>query len=990
MSRRPVVLALVALALGATLLASKYLRWETEARRPAAPAARLRPLEPSVAERLARIDGRLRLPPDRRAMAAVGEIRRLVLGGPSPEAEASYASGSWKIAHEGEPIGVLSGFPRFSALLSLLDEWAARERAKPGAVQLVRDPEIRPELQGRLNRFDDAAAFEVLSEVDAIWREGRASVGDLLAATEALAQLCAILPRDLPAADRLAARAFASLALARQHAAERTLRAEITLAFATGYVTHARAIAERLPGEEALTAFIRADLAALERASRSSRSGHVDFLYGARLASARPIEEWIAWHEQLPRKRALQTAVVRTALEEPAVPAGQFVPELYATVLLTRFGVPLDKGRRTESVLTRCDVLSTRLEKAAQGQKGPFADSALYADSYREACVFALYRKLAFFLDGLKHPDAALELARSLPQGAGPDLETLRDWTELVAGDGASNRDAARLSKALANPLLGAAPHRALARRGVAALTAADPRRFDVADAAAARLDSRASGRLFAGELARDVYRDPALEERLYAATVDLDGVERATLVSEVASLRRDWEALWSMAESPAYRLDERMAALGALEQQKPIEAARVRRGYEDLLQGNPDSAPLRRQFARYLDEQLGNHRAARNVLLPILTALEADDPAADALAATIARLHLEDGDARSAWELLEPRLAGAAARSAATRAQIALGNLDRAEEIVRATVARDPYSLSAAADLSAVLWGAKRFAEAAQVIAKFPSGASDSDRCWSFCRAFVRTFTGKPSGEAEAAFRELVAARPGDPLLLGTVVTFREAAEAETAFALGHLIRSPGRILEIHTESYKSLKELRGQAEAVRWLATKIPGEKLAAAAKVYYSREADELLWRLVGDPDVQGGSTTWLLRAAAFVRERKPDPAHRAALAAYFGAHQKTADEQLGAALIGLIDEDALLAGARSEADLSKAAYFLGARAEGARDFHRAMRLYQLALASHHRTPGRGLAHQAVARIQGLHASLDVLAAERAPSAILASGR
>ena len=488
-----------------------------------------------------------------------------------------------------------------------------------------------------------------------------------------------------------------------------------------------------------------------------------------------------------------------------------------------------------------------------------------------------------------------------MPERASPALAALRDWTELVAGDGARGSDAAELSKAIANPLLSMEQRFALARRAVARLAADDPARSDVADAAAAWLDSRASGRLFAAELARDVYRDPDLEERLFASTADLDGVEHAALVSQVAGFRRDWQPLWSMAGSDEYRVDERMAALAELEDQKPLESVRLRIGYERLLVRNADNEALRRQFARFLEE-LGDRRAARNVLLPILAAHEGRETA-DATAATIAQLHLEEGNARAAWALVEARLSGAAVQAAATRAQVVLGNLARAEEIARAAHARDPHSLAAAAELASVLWEARRNAEAAELVARLRTQGSDSDRCWHFCRAFARTLRGKPAAEVEAAFRELVAAQLDYPFLQGTIDTFHASAEVETAFALGNLMSFPETATEIHTASYKSLKRSRGEAEAIAWLATKIPREELGAAAATFYRRDADELLWKLIDDPDRQGGSATWLLRAAAFVRERYPAVAHRSALLEYFGAHQETPDEQLGAALVGL---------------------------------------------------------------------------------------
>jgi hypothetical protein len=431
------------------------------------------------------------------------------------------------------------------------------------------------------------------------------------------------------------------------------------------------------------------------------------------------------------------------------------------------------------------------------------------------------------------------------------------------------------------------------------------------------------------------------------------------------------------MAESPAYRLDERMAALAALEQQKPIESRALERGYEDLLQGNAESEPLRRQFARYLDERLGNHRAARNVLLPILAAQKDHGLASDALAASIARLHLEDGDANGAWALLEPRLSGMAASSAATRAQIMLGNLERAEEIARAAYARDPHSLAAAADLGAVFWGAKRHAEAAKVIAEFPSAASDSDRCWHFCRAFVRTFTGRPFAEPEAAFRELIAARLDPALLLGTIATFRSSAEAKTAFALGKLMSD--------RSTHRGQGDRTRPGDARQGQSRALAGEGSRATGwprRPIYRRQTASV--EALPRSDVPGGSAT-AARAAAFVREQAR-PASRGAR--HTSARRRRRTNGSGP-LVGLIDAEALLA-THARRRSQRAAYFLGARAEGARDFRGAMRLYQLALASPQRSPGRRLAHQAVGRIQGLRTSLDVLASERAPAAVLASGR
>jgi len=978
MSGRTVWLALLALALGA-VLAWMHLRPRALLpQQTGESAAAQRRLEPPLAERLARLDARLRLAPDRRAIAAVAELRRLVRGGQAAEAQVEWAAGSWKVRCDGDLVGVLSAFPRFEALLALLDERAAKERARPGSVKLDPNPKIRPELHDLLNRFDDASAFAVLAAVDVGWRSGKmnasdaTTAGDLLAATEALSQLALMLPHDSAAADRLAARGLASLALARQYAPpDRSLRAEVALAYALGYVEHAVAAAAKLPRDEPLAAFVRRDFNALERVAEWSKSGDVHYYYAARLVWARGDEDWIVWYRGLAPETAANAAVVGTALEDPSPALGRLVPELYASALFARVGASAGS-----QPLARCDALRAAVAEQVKGVRGPFADGALYTDSYRSACLAAVYRKLASLALDQADPGAALALAKSLPQ------EPLREWTELAASD-AAHRSAAvpRIAQTIGSASeLGTEPRRALAFRTLEALAPDDPRRSEIADALARRLDTRPEARAIAADLARDVYLEPDLEEKLSTAALDVDRLDRPLLAARLAAFKRDWVALWAMAEDDGYRIDEQMAAAEALEAQKPLESLRLRRAYERLLTAHPSAESLRRQFAKYLEKTLRNRKAAREVLLPILAAHEGSDPASDSAAGIIARLYREDGNPRAAWELLEPRLDGMRVPYEAARAQLALGDRARAEEIARAAYAHYPRSLAPAAELAAVLWEAGQNGEAAQLIAKFPAYASDSDRCFHFCRAFVRTFRGKPKAEVEAAFAEMVAAKIDYPLLQGTIETFRETAEPETALALSQKADERAA-LDARTESYKTLKQMRGEAAAVAWLTQQLPREQLGAAASVFYARDVDELLWKLVDDPDKQGGSQTWLLRAAAFAREEHPSFTHRQPLVAYFSAHQSTPDEQLGAALIGLLDGQTVLEHARTEADLARAAYHLGARAEYARDLRAAVHMYQLALLSRQRTPGRTQAFAAMARLHELHLSLDVLEADPA---------
>ena len=78
MSGRTVLLALVAVALAAALVWTRYFQPAGGPLGPTSTATTLRPIDPPLATRLARLDARLRLAPDRRAIAAIAEVRRLV------------------------------------------------------------------------------------------------------------------------------------------------------------------------------------------------------------------------------------------------------------------------------------------------------------------------------------------------------------------------------------------------------------------------------------------------------------------------------------------------------------------------------------------------------------------------------------------------------------------------------------------------------------------------------------------------------------------------------------------------------------------------------------------------------------------------------------------------------------------------------------------------------------------------------------------------
>ena len=616
---------------------------------------------------------------------------------------------------------------------------------------------------------------------------------------------------------------------------------------------------------------------------------------------------------------------------------------------------------------------------------GPFADRAFTVAAYRGACIGAIHARLRFYMDAFGTPKAALALARRLPDGE-PDLAALRRWIDLVAGAGSP----AAFARMLADePQLSICEARQLAEHWLAQLSPDSPHRADVADAFARRLDARPLALLMASDVAGDFYRDPALQARIDASASGVygeagDPAERA----HQAARRGDWAAVWAIAEDPTQKEAALDNAFEWLLFAKGADRTRLRAAFEAAIRKHADSRALRERFASFLADRVGDRDAAREELRAIL-GMFPDGIEGDDVVGSIARLYRLDHRYAESWALVAPRLDGmvGVTMREAIRAQIGLGDLAKAEKLARAYYARYESYPTAASDLAMVLWSQRRWKEAAELITRHPPRDDADDRIKAFSHGFNRVFATKPSGDAEAAFEALVAAGLDYALLQGCIEELRDGGHADTAFALGVLMNFPDGQIQMDTEAYKSLKLARGEAEALAWLRKKMPRSSLPVAAKIFYFRNADELLWTLLDDPKSQGGEGLWTLRAAAYLREKQSDPAHRDTLAQHYQTSRSTFAERVGAAVMGQLDGDALIAEASNESDLATAAYFLGAAAEHAHDLRRAMSLYQLALTTRPGADGaRAQAEAAVRRIHDSGFGLEALAAgstSRAPT-------
>jgi len=272
-------------------------------------------LVPSIEERLAAIDARLRLEPDHRGLFAIAELERLLAptraASEGERAIAERARDGWEVSLDGRSLGLLPEYPDFSELLDLLEARVVVLQRYAGAPKLAPEAEERPALMTRLASFDDASIFEVLAVVDARWVAGEASVGDLRAAAHALARPALTVSDEFQLADGLYGRALATLAFARSYGENEVAHAECMLALALGYTTHAKQRAAVLAPDEPLVSFVRGDCEQLRLRAAPGGEPEAQFLYGLALARAGRSLEWAKWMGGSGRVRSRYRCCVR-------------------------------------------------------------------------------------------------------------------------------------------------------------------------------------------------------------------------------------------------------------------------------------------------------------------------------------------------------------------------------------------------------------------------------------------------------------------------------------------------------------------------------------------------------------------------------------------------------------------------------------------------------------------------------------------------------
>lgn len=909
-------------------------------------------LQPSVEERLASIDGRFRLEPDRRALHAVVELERLLNAQDAPAEGALptrvYDAARWEIRIGERAVGTLPAMPAFHHLLDLLDARVNAASAQALGPKLASQSGAGDTDVERLGAFDDRAVFDRLARIDARWSAGKASVADLRQAAHALAELSLLLADDFELADFLHGRALAVLALARRHGHSEVVRAECMLALAMGYSSHAKSLEPALRAGDPLIAYMHRDVASLRSDASRSDKPEARFFYGSALSLQSNVVEWTEWLDSL-GSDAWSLSLLRAFSNDPDLNTSRWLPDLIIVRILQMLDLEISSDD-TKEVFSRADQLEAKLGRRASSFSGPIATPALYRAFYRALIFNAFAQKIDFYDRILSSRPALLELAHSLAQTPDADVAVVGQFAEMRARLEVDSPSTSRGWALFENPsVLGPEQRIQISYELARAIRVPSGEGQELADAAVALLDSRpkhlALGLWFAESISKDAGNLQRLQETLVADDV----LNREPLRVELAAKRGDRDELWRLLDQDSLTPRARLRVLKEIQKLEGFDRERMIQHYEEEIARPETLYAAFEDYASLLSKE-NHHTEAQRVWKKFFDRAESFRGIEQAYAtAEMAQELRLDGKPELGWKWLEPELDGYVGHvlGEAVRTQVALGNLEQAEQIARRAVDRYPSNWPCIAQLASVLWRRGRFADAATLIARSP----DRSTSWASSEVarYFATVHGETGGpEMVAAFKALVEQGFDYDFLEAIVDRLREQGKPEFAFELGNLIHDSDRQILLYTQSYKSLAQARGEAEALEWLGSVLPRSWLNKSPKIFYTAEAYELLWTLTADPGSdRDGQEAWLLRAAAHVRQKATNVERRAALLEYYANHDSTFSDRLGGALMGLRTGNDVLRSARNESELCLAASFLGLQAEMEARLEEAARLYQLAL-------------------------------------------
>lgn len=955
MKRRLVVYLGIAAALAAATLGYQRMLSERSEPLPIAPAA-TRPQAPKATVLAVPC-----LSPDARLLQAAGEVHRIITGTAFVPAVARFDGGKWHLTHRDVEVGTVPELPDFGDMTRLLSGWARRLGVQ--SVFPVQPPLEHAEVaQERLGRMHAVLAA---SECDRLVGGGVRNAELLVLAARALVMLELETSDRVGIADRVAARALALISASQAVDSTSVGREACLLAHRMGYGAWAWSAAERLPDDDPIRLYVRADDARLATlAARRGASAEARFLRLLRVAGERDPERWRAWIESaFDADDAMSLPVLGTGFVvrkfETQMPAAYLVFLTVARELrmLDAITDPDPKAPGTPPLTTFVAGFEGILGRMAPGADGLFLDRELLRAYYRGSFYTALWSMGEHYHKTLSSLPATESFAAELSgMPEGPAAEFGRWYAHLVDSKGGDSR-IADLRKDLTQTLSFGAPLLIETVDAISKLAPYGSRhpRFS-AVALARRLDTRPDHRVAFGKIAgRDLLMLPLAEDLMASAAATSSPLDPVTH-GWWARLNEDRSRLESLLAQPGLTADQQFVLLSSLRAIAGRDSAAVCAAFQRCMAQHPGSWRLVSEFCQYasldlkayplsraaLERWLARNRHLNNIEVVVATA-------------SLARTYEREGRWAEALRVVEP-VVGSQQFGAMSGTAMALEHVGRgadAETLAVFALQRYPDSPDAQSLVAEIFWRHGKYEVAAEVLADPRFRLSANDWRWTLAPRFVECFAGRSSEALKAVDALSRADLPGATTLVPLAMGCGNLGHRDLAFEMLQRIHTDGMeaVAQIH-HSYHQLKRWKGQPAGVDWIRPRIDSLGVAERALITYEayRNGDpELLWEPGKVPAGKDGEFHWLMRAAASLRCRDGDPTHERELTTHFARASVDRYRTLGRYLRGLEPDSVALALADGNDHVCEVSYYLGLKAQSEGRYREAAECYARAVAT-----------------------------------------
>jgi len=877
-----------------------------------------------------------RLKPDNRFMLAITEIQHLLSTEPGGEPDWEFSDGKWHIYVDGAELGRLNEFPNFAEGLLLLQNWAGK---------LIKEYDFKCDekklsedamkgIDGDIAKFYAANIFKVLLEMDRLWLEGFHSTRLLAAGLRGHIYLYMQVLDRLDKADPIAARALALLAILKAQKYAGLDAEEALLADCLDYSTHADNLANKLPSTDPLRRTLQGNGSFLKTEALSGKLSPLGgFLYMQSIVSKWMKKEWQEMAASLASQADAHLAIGRSGLDLDDFSLNEKLPPMIISEVL-RETTGREAGEK-ETLAEQIRRFEERMASPIASKKTIFFDPLIYQSYNRSYFYSALYSWAKHLIDHLNSLPAAQELMDAMGDVTAADPKAFKTWLDHIMKSRLGSSDLKPFfSDVESKQSMGGEALLRSIEELLARITTSDPMKSTAMRLWVQRLDSRPQHRANLTARVHVELLDMKMCERLIDSL--LATARRRFMYIEVnqAQLTDDPQQMKALLNSRPTPWEKMAVVEHYNKMLKGKDQPDLEALYQSVCQEAPQNWTVIEPYVNYLEKNK-KYRQAEKVIRSWLEHPE-EIFGFDLVEATTALGRVLESQGRIQEGLKAVQAVVDSGKGSAMKCYASLlyqaGKVQEALQMARAIVERYPDGLKGRSFLAKLCWQQGAYDEAAAMLKSCPVNIGIFDWVDVIGPDFTEAFAGK-SGKIAAALAAMM--RKGFPAfdMYRLASYFLRQGKPAEAFAIAGTLSGKGQEKLMFTIfSYECLKEWRGNEAALTWIVEHIPAQLAGQAAMFAYMENRYELLWDLFKErTGYDTDEFTWLLRAAAWLRQGKPDDQYTPMLRSHYQGTGKTYYFNIGQNLLGMLPEETLLPMARTDKQKCEFAYYLALRAE-----------------------------------------------------------